>query len=313
MDSNKWPYSLCVLNELETFYGFVDSTSDALRIFQLCRIGCLGRITRRLHEKERQLIRSGSIFVFDEHESGVKRWTDGRIWSPSRILGNFLVYRELEKKPNRKFISRGNSLMESSRIATVSCSSSYQGEIEELQYSFKTDGLIKKTISAKVDDHIHHLVCYYNRKDFCLGTISPINHPDLIGELRKVSIPDDLILSQSFRKSAFSEENFKRGVNQQKYKGKKLNSSCSIGKKHTSSPTDIFALENACIYELCSCEASLDDPSENMLEECILASFNKIDEIPMIQYDEGKAISSDQFEENSIETHYQNYYLNLDS
>lgn len=32
-----------------------------------------------------------SCQVFDEGESGIKRWTDGLIWSPSRILSNFLV------------------------------------------------------------------------------------------------------------------------------------------------------------------------------------------------------------------------------
>lgn len=34
---------------------------------------------------------SGAVFVFGEEESGMKRWTDGRLWSPSRISGNFLV------------------------------------------------------------------------------------------------------------------------------------------------------------------------------------------------------------------------------
>lgn len=87
------------MNEVETFYGLIESTMDALRIVELCRQGKLGRVSRRLHDKERKLIRSGSVFVFDEVESGIKRWTDGRIWSPSRILGNFLIYRELERKP----------------------------------------------------------------------------------------------------------------------------------------------------------------------------------------------------------------------
>lgn len=54
-------------------------------------------VTRRLKESERRLVQSGSVFVFDEHESGIKRWTDGLIWSPSRILGNFLIYRETHK------------------------------------------------------------------------------------------------------------------------------------------------------------------------------------------------------------------------
>lgn len=86
------------MNEIETFYGLVENTLDALRIFQMCRDGRLNRVRRRLHERERRLIRSGSVFVFDEEESTIRRWTDGRLWSPSRILGNFLIYRELEKK-----------------------------------------------------------------------------------------------------------------------------------------------------------------------------------------------------------------------
>lgn len=89
------------MNEIETFYGLVENTLDALRIFQMCRDGRLSRVRRRLHERERRLIRSGSVFVFDEEESGIRRWTDGRLWSPSRILGNFLIYRELEKKGHR--------------------------------------------------------------------------------------------------------------------------------------------------------------------------------------------------------------------
>lgn len=87
-----------IMNEIETFYGWIEDTEDALRVFELCRKGQLGRVRRRLHDEERQLIRSGSIFVFEEDESGMKRWTDGRLWSPSRILGHFLIYRELDKK-----------------------------------------------------------------------------------------------------------------------------------------------------------------------------------------------------------------------
>jgi Gti1/Pac2 family len=44
-----------------------------------------------------QLIKSGCVFIYEENGSGIKRWTDGVPWSPSRILGNFLVYRELMK------------------------------------------------------------------------------------------------------------------------------------------------------------------------------------------------------------------------
>lgn len=56
------------------------------------RTGLIPRIVRRLSDPERKsMIKSGAIFVFSVEESGVKRWTDGLTWSPSRIMGNFLV------------------------------------------------------------------------------------------------------------------------------------------------------------------------------------------------------------------------------
>ncbi|GAA5923573.1 uncharacterized protein JCM15063_003691 [Sporobolomyces koalae] len=81
------------------FRGFVESTLDALLVFEGCKRGYLPKISRRLQDYEKKaLVVSGAIFVFDEAETGIKRWTDGLSWSPSRTLGNFLIYRELDKK-----------------------------------------------------------------------------------------------------------------------------------------------------------------------------------------------------------------------
>ena len=73
------------------FKGYVETTFDALLVFQAARRGMIPRVTRRLIERERGMVQSGAVFVFDEQESGIKRWTDGLIWSPSRIIGNFFV------------------------------------------------------------------------------------------------------------------------------------------------------------------------------------------------------------------------------
>ncbi len=78
--------------------GWIESTGDALLILEAARRGLIPRVTRRLVDSERKMITSGSVFVFDEDESGIKRWTDGFFWSPSRILGNFLLYRETDKR-----------------------------------------------------------------------------------------------------------------------------------------------------------------------------------------------------------------------
>jgi hypothetical protein len=74
------------------FLGIVETTVQALRLAYAARQGVVPRIIRRLNRKERkEWIVSGAVFVFDVKESGIQRWTDGRLWTPSRIVGNFLV------------------------------------------------------------------------------------------------------------------------------------------------------------------------------------------------------------------------------
>jgi hypothetical protein len=79
------------------FTGYIGTTHDALIVFEAARLGKIPRVTRRLLDKERSMVQSGAVFVFDEHESGIKRWTDTLVWSPSRILGNFLVSHTLSR------------------------------------------------------------------------------------------------------------------------------------------------------------------------------------------------------------------------
>lgn len=243
------------MNSIETFFGAIESTADALRVFELCRQGKLGRVRRRFHDAERRQIRSGSVFVFDEAESGIRRWTDGRLWSPSRIHGNFLVYRELER---RHGINRSSSIGGGDNTWTLGLLPDLEGisgvdprvinddgstaaptpprtpTCEELglsesllekknralqrfpestcrrgstasRYVFKRDGLVKRTISAKVDGHWQHLVCYYSRTDFASVLAGPpaserLFSPILLAELRGVRIPIDLVMQQSFRR-----------------------------------------------------------------------------------------------------------------
>ena len=88
--------------KVEPFYGFIESTGDALRLIQAARQGVVPRITRRLNDLERRtMIRSGAIFIFSDEESGIKRWTEGLSWSASRIVGNFLVSFFLDHKEVR--------------------------------------------------------------------------------------------------------------------------------------------------------------------------------------------------------------------
>lgn len=128
-------------NSIETYYGHVRTCSDAILIIQACEDGALPRLQNRLSERERQSIRSGSVFVWDEDEGGMRRWTDGRSWSSSRVNGRFLAYREMEKEPHQP-----------DRL---------QNEDHSLR--FKADGLIKQSfgITATTGRRLH-LISYHS-------------------------------------------------------------------------------------------------------------------------------------------------------
>lgn len=75
-----------------SFVGIVETTVEAMRLVYAAHHGIIPRISRRLSRTERQeWIVSGAVFVFDVQESRIQRWTDGLLWTPSRIAGNFLV------------------------------------------------------------------------------------------------------------------------------------------------------------------------------------------------------------------------------
>ncbi|KAH8888653.1 hypothetical protein GQ53DRAFT_584779, partial [Thozetella sp. PMI_491] len=124
---------------METYHGYVRTPADAIKLFEACRLGLLPRVQRRLSEKERQSIRSGSVFVWDEREAGMRRWTDGKSWSASRVSGSFLTYREMEGKRDRD-----------------------DGEPDG--YRYKIDGLMKQSFSITTSTGQHlHLISYYQR------------------------------------------------------------------------------------------------------------------------------------------------------
>ncbi|KAF2640444.1 hypothetical protein P280DRAFT_470108 [Massarina eburnea CBS 473.64] len=149
---------------METYHGHVRTPNDAILLFEACRIGLLPRVQRRLSEKERQQIKSGSVFVWDEREAGMRRWTDGKSWSASRVSGSFLTYREMEGK-------RGGNLSQpppkraSGKSPDGSATGDSEGEGPD-GYRYKPDGLMKQSFSITTSSGQHlHLISYYTRSN----------------------------------------------------------------------------------------------------------------------------------------------------
>ncbi|PYI29737.1 hypothetical protein BP00DRAFT_496462 [Aspergillus indologenus CBS 114.80] len=152
---------------METYHGHVRTPADAIILFEACRIGLLPRVQRRLSEKERQLIRSGSVFVWDEREAGMRRWTDGKSWSASRVSGSFLTYREMEGKRGgtgvaQTTMSRGGKTPDSARGSDDDRADGVDEGPDG--YRYKPDGLMKQSFSITTSTGQHlHLISYYSR------------------------------------------------------------------------------------------------------------------------------------------------------
>ncbi|KAF1809031.1 hypothetical protein P152DRAFT_461893 [Eremomyces bilateralis CBS 781.70] len=173
---------------METYHGHVRTPQDAIILFEACRLGLLPRVQRRLSEKERQQIKSGSVFVWDEREAGMRRWTDGKSWSASRVSGSFLTYREMEGKRG------GNGYTGSHpprRTGRTSPEEPKNGESEDHDpdegpdgYRYKPDGLMKQSFSLTTNSGQHlHLISYYSRSQ---PTAQPLKQPSSDPALRTI-------------------------------------------------------------------------------------------------------------------------------
>lgn len=164
---------------METYIGHIKTPQDALIVFEACRRNQLLRVQRRLSSKERIQIRSGSVFAWDEREAGMRRWTDGRTWSPSRVLGSFLTYRELDTKrrPRRPSSTSSSLPLCNNTKASAAC-------------SYKRDGLIKQSFSiCTATNQKLHLISYYSKSDVLAGRLK---QPTTDPLLNQINVPKGL-------------------------------------------------------------------------------------------------------------------------
>ena len=219
-----------------TWRGHVETTKDALLVFEACFNGTLAHCFRRPHDRERNsLIVSGNVFVYEEGTSGIKRWTDGIPWSPSRILTNFLIYRQLnspfppgEKKratkrsqrpvrpgepyaapvPSLKMegsayqtdISAGNSNMKPDDGTDKDIERTLVGSLVD-SYDFKESGLLKKTMTVIVNNVQHHLVSYYSLDDAKYHLKTPREDP----RLKDQNLREELLHQPRFKFPNFDD------------------------------------------------------------------------------------------------------------
>ncbi|TPX51947.1 hypothetical protein CcCBS67573_g09977 [Chytriomyces confervae] len=135
----------------ETFYGFIKERNDAVALVEACVAGVLKPLKMVPADAK---LRSGSVLVFAE-SSGITRWRDGENWSPSRIHGSFLLYREVQPKTMDKvpFLAQ----YQKSRFGTTS----FRPKTQPVQHGFA-----KRTVSiVGSDGNRYRVISYFFPKD----------------------------------------------------------------------------------------------------------------------------------------------------
>jgi hypothetical protein len=228
-----------------TFQGFVQDTTDALVLFEAYLSNDIDRVEQRPGKDERsQLAQSGNVFIYEESESGIKRWTDSIAWSPSRVLGDFFIYRELKEpflpgsrrcvNKRKRSINAGEGGLQhgnhDSQLGSTIAASVNSSKLpirttmesglpsveqdEELErsllgsrvdsYGFREDGLVKKTMSIKIRGITHHMVSYYRVKDV-KGKL--LARPTLNARFASIKIRAELYPEQNFHSLVAGVEN----------------------------------------------------------------------------------------------------------
>ncbi|KAL6240620.1 Global transcription regulator sge1 [Rhinocladiella similis] len=163
-----------------SYFGFVETRDDAMMLIEACRRGSLRCIPRRITFSARPAFElSGQVFIYEEKASGIRRWTDGRRWTPSRVLGDFFIYGERSQSPNQAHTAETGDQPVPVGDGSHNLGHRLYGPLAR-SFHLGPESLVKKTISFKDSgnsDAIWHLVSYYRPVHVLRG---PLTTPSTI-------------------------------------------------------------------------------------------------------------------------------------
>ncbi|SPJ90356.1 uncharacterized protein FTOL_13237 [Fusarium torulosum] len=118
------------------------------------------------------------------------------------ILFEACLSGQLKHVPRRPHDRERQGMIKSGNVSSVRLTASRRKGSERAligtlvdSYTFKNNGLVKKTISVSFQGVPHHLVSYYNVNDVMSGRLTtPTKHPNLRNVIRRA----ELMLSQKF-------------------------------------------------------------------------------------------------------------------
>ncbi|KAF5378474.1 hypothetical protein D9615_007083 [Tricholomella constricta] len=181
-------------------YLHVRDAHDAHVVLEAVRLNILPIIKRRLLSSERDELKSGHVYVWEEaqDEGGLLRWTDGRRWSQSRMRGDYLFYEEkvetTQEERDAKAARRARRASDPSAVLPL--------PTRRKDRPSKPDGLTKQTYSVAVhlpgssESRKWHVVAYFSGSDY--NRLPVIENYDY---LRNIHVPHGIFMNSKVHSS----------------------------------------------------------------------------------------------------------------
>lgn len=174
----------------ESFYGKVQTMSDAMALMEAGHKGLIPKVKSRLTKHECQKIRSGSVFVWGGNESDMVRWTDHLSWTSSRLATSSLLYKQeqVHKPKSRRarqrkiryeevsMLRQGEDLYKQTYYHVMDNGEKlnlvayfYESDLKKLKHPFEDDEFLRNIASSRTDSYEEELN-YANTGDLTLET-----------------------------------------------------------------------------------------------------------------------------------------------
>ncbi|KAF8299931.1 hypothetical protein DL93DRAFT_2173502 [Clavulina sp. PMI_390] len=160
------------------------SDLDGYLVFEAALRGDIPIMTEEPTLKERQrLTQSGQVLVWEDPPVGGRKarfhWGATVKWSASRMIGNYLTYRQMCPKNDRSTPRASSPHILQHDVDEPgyfhSVSTSWEDKIDKLQndlfsahrdhHEFPAGGLMRRTMTLKFDDRVLHLMNFFNPYD----------------------------------------------------------------------------------------------------------------------------------------------------
>ncbi|KAF9481070.1 hypothetical protein BDN70DRAFT_876809 [Pholiota conissans] len=184
---------------------------DAHVVLEAVRLNILPLLKRRLLASEREELKSGHVYVWEEaqDDGGLLRWTDGRRWSQSRMRGDYLFYEEkietTQEERDAKAARRARRASDPNAIVPP--------PIRRKDRPSKPNGLTKQTYSVTVnlpgssEPRKWHVVAYFSGEDYArLPVIDNYSYLRNIHAPNGVFFSNKVLCTRTDRFASYSDE-----------------------------------------------------------------------------------------------------------